>query len=281
MLPNGYWNDENGHKKLEYIMEIPCWEIKQIEGPANGSEFPPGRTKVKYKYYDLCGNINYCSFDVHIGNNFKLSCPDDIYIDCEYGKSGAYIYWDEPHLESCCHYNCEAGNPIEGFVYMGEFEGHHYYCSTEPDYWENANQACNENGGYLVSINSAEENAFLTPKIYTVRSAFIGLTDRDEEGTFVWSNGDPVVYKNWYPGQPNNKYGQQDYVELLYNGKWNDEYNNRKLEYIMEKPGCSQVVQISGPPPGSFINKGEKKKVIYKAYDNCGNVDYCSFYRIL
>ena len=50
---------------------------------------------------------------------------------------------------------------ISGFVYLGEFQENHYYLSNEPAFWEDANQECASFGGYMVSINSQEENDFV------------------------------------------------------------------------------------------------------------------------
>ena len=34
--------------------------------------------------------------------------------------------------------------------------------------------------------------------------AWIGLNDRDQEGTFSWSSGHPVAYLNWGHAEPDN-----------------------------------------------------------------------------
>ena len=71
---------------------------------------------------------------------------------------------------------------------------------------------------------------------------WIGLNDFAQEGTFVWSNGDPVTYTNWYPGEPNDFLGMEDGVELNlaafygYPNGWNDYLNTGLLQGIMELP---------------------------------------------
>ena len=45
------------------------------------------------------------------------------------------------------------------------------------------------------------------PPCITGYGFFIGLNDRDDEGNYVWSNGEPLCpgsYTNWAPGEPNN-----------------------------------------------------------------------------
>ncbi len=56
------------------------------------------------------------------------------------------------------------------------------------------------------------------------RSLWIGLTDVDVEGRYVWnSTGDVTTYTFWVNGQPNN-YLNQDYCVLNSDeiGRWHD-----------------------------------------------------------
>ena len=58
---------------------------------------------------------------------------------------------------------------------------------------------------------------------------YIGLNDKDEEGTFAWTDGTPVDYTNWMGSEP-----RQDRQDLMQRedgvfiwdrkdvGKWND-----------------------------------------------------------
>jgi hypothetical protein len=62
----------------------------------------------------------------------------------------------------------------------------------------------------LVSLHSAEENAFVV-KIATGISFFwIGLNDRrleagnDPEGPWEWSSGEPVTWRNWFGKEPDS-----------------------------------------------------------------------------
>jgi hypothetical protein len=82
-------------------------------------------------------------------------------------------------------------------------------------------------GGHLVSIGSAEEQEFVHSNFGNLggvdRRIWIGFNDVSLEGSFEWSDGTPVKYTNWNPGEPNNSGGVEDYAELLgSNGRWND-----------------------------------------------------------
>ncbi len=273
LCPDG-WNDSHCEIAYEFIMEIPCTTYEQTEGPANGSVFGVGTETITYVVTDNCGYSLTCSFTVTVEEGVSLECPDDITIECPYGQSGAQAYWEIPELTTCCTDCSSTPDSIAGFMYMGSFGGSKYFCSLANASWPSANLSAQTNGGYLAEINSAEENAFLA-NILTIQKAWIGLNDAATEGNFVWSNNNPLSYSNWFPGQPNNKDNYQDYVSMLSDGYWNDEYNNLVLEYIMEIP-CTSVTQIGGPLNGSIIPIGTST-ITYAGIDGCGNADTCSF----
>jgi len=276
LLSNGEWNDQYNHVKLEYIMEVSCASLVQTAGPAPGSEFPSGTTTVEYTITDGCGSSAICSFDVTVSGGLSIECPKDTTFVISGGQTGLHVAWQTPIASSCCtDCGANAGGAISGFVYMGSFGGSHYYCSREPALWPSAKSICEANGGHLAIIESAAENSYLA-NILTIQSAYIGCSDSNIEGEFEWVNGQPVSYTNWYPGQPNNYQDFQDYVELLNDGQWNDQYNNKALEYIMEIPGCLNVYQTGGPSSGSYLPVGTTT-VTYTATDGCGNQELCSF----
>ena len=277
MLNSGHWNDQYNHYVLEYIMEIPCTYIQQTSGPAPGTFLTGGSYSVSYLLTDACGAHSTCSFNIFVDGGLTLDCPADISVSAPANSNGVTVDWQAPVAQTCCG-NCSngAGAPIQGFVYMGAHNGHHYYCSTQPSEWHSAKATCEDNGGYLAVINNFDENTFLA-NLLTTQSAWIGLSDFHSEGNFEWVNGDPLNYTNWYPGQPNNYNNNQDYVELLNTGEWNDQYNSYSLEYIMELPSCLNVTQTSGPTSGSVLAPGSTHTVTYLATDGCGNSSTCSF----
>lgn len=117
--------------------------------------------------------------------------------------------------------------------------------------WEEGEAVCNTfregaSRGHLVSIHSAEEQLFvytlfksLTAAPTTTRDAWfpqvnIGLRIAGDQ-SLSWSDGSPVDYTNWYPGEPNarNVYGQiSDGTRK--NGLWYDN-DNRYLRPFMCK----------------------------------------------
>ena len=111
---------------------------------------------------------------------------------------------------------------VSGFTYAGSYGNSIYFISNNSMSGAVALETCATLGGHLATISSAEENTYLTSLISV--GTWIGLNDLAVEGTFVWVTGEPVVYTNWDSGEPNNNgaFGNEDYVELLTNGTWND-----------------------------------------------------------
>ncbi len=80
-------------------------------------------------------------------------------------------------------------------------------------------------GGHLVTLNDFNEDFWVTT---TFREfyLYIGLNDTRQEGVFEWYSGEPVDYTFWYPGEPNNSGGIEDWVHIYNfsngNWQWND-----------------------------------------------------------
>jgi Lectin C-type domain len=119
---------------------------------------------------------------------------------------------------------------ITGFTNQQNYNGHSYYRSTGTAVWTTARTNCSNMGGHLVTITTSGEQSF----IYGLwPSGWIGLTDEVTEGTWKWVTGETYSYKNWNNGEPNNS-NNEDYVQFVSNGRWNDLPNNQNLPYVLE-----------------------------------------------
>jgi hypothetical protein len=119
---------------------------------------------------------------------------------------------------------------ITGFTNQQNYNGHSYYRSTGSAFWLTAKAACENMGGHLVTVTSAAENSFI---FNLWPSGWIGLTDEVTEGQWRWVTGEPYSYSSWNPGEPNNA-GNEDYVQFVGSGRWNDLPNNQSLPYVLE-----------------------------------------------
>ena len=119
-----------------------------------------------------------------------------------------------------------------------------YQLITEQKTWQEAQDHCKTLSAKLAEPQSPCESDLLhyffqieRPRSATENIAWIGINDIGTENTFVFaSNDQPVPYKYWHVGEPNNE-EQEDCVHLYYksgNGKWNDLQCDWKKWFICE-----------------------------------------------
>ena len=145
-------------------------------------------------------------------------------------------------------------NPV-GYFYNG-VNGHFYRPIATGATYTNARtlssqQTFKGQQGYLVTITSASEDAFIFANV-PQSSIWFALTDEVEEarwtidagpekGTLIKINNGqlngniPGQYNNWAPGEPNNS-GNEDYAVTKWGGgsQWNDLPNNFSCAYVVE-----------------------------------------------
>jgi len=181
---------------------------------------------------------------------------------------------------------------ISGYTYLGYYNGHSYFKSNATSTWLAAESSVNilmgQMGlsGYMVSINTSEENTWLTQ--IGDDANWIGIRDSDGSGNvfpceansssnaqiFCWkcSDGTSIEQNNfsaWYPGEPNNAGGNEDFVSLYGNGnpnvsargKWNDSNGTTGFKHILEiaggfPPGGTKtlVVNFESPTIGAYTD---------------------------
>jgi hypothetical protein len=144
-------------------------------------------------------------------------------------------------------------NPT-GFFYNGT-NGHFYRPISTGATYTNARAAAElttfkGQKGYLVTITSADEDAFIFNNV-PQSNIWFALTDEasearwtidagPEKGTLIKINNGqlngniPGQYNNWAPGEPNNS-GNEDYAVTKWNGsQWNDLPNHFSNPYVIE-----------------------------------------------
>lgn len=143
-----------------------------------------------------------------------------------------------------------------------KFQNHCYRFYGGPMNWEAAEQHCREsftcNGGataHLVSIHNQDENSFLydywqssliagcTNQNARLDGFWIGLNDRETEGTMAWSDNTSVDFVFWKPNEPNNGGAGEDCIHMVKSSsdtvgdKWNDtECPDHSMPFICKMP---------------------------------------------
>jgi len=94
---------------------------------------------------------------------------------------------------------------------------------------------CAAIGGYLASITSADEQAFVTA--LAPLSAWIGGFQGQTESTFYWASAEPFAFTAWADNQPDDYAASEDCIQLVGgDGGWNDLACTARLPYVCEAP---------------------------------------------
>ncbi|KAL9961213.1 hypothetical protein ACROYT_G030116 [Oculina patagonica] len=105
------------------------------------------------------------------------------------------------------------------------FKGYCYRQVSSCDSWSGSRGTCATFGANLPSIHSQEENVYVQ-SLHGGEHSWLGLSDINTEGTFVWSDGTPFDFHYWAKHQPNN-FHNEDCVHTLgflqgHKYEWND-----------------------------------------------------------
>ncbi|MBU6294872.1 MAG: hypothetical protein KJS91_09315 [Planctomycetes bacterium] len=191
-------------------------------------------------------------FDINSANGalrYRETIPNSSQIP---GEFGSYVALDEKtgHLLVSTEFgsshawgviNSNDGNWI---VYEGLKEKQSTFQIIEGSFtWHEAKADAEARGGRLAVLDTQEKidqaNAYLGGYDYWP-DMWIGLTDEAQEGSWKWIDGSPLSSTNWYPGEPNDMYGED--FAILYrnlpgvhsNGEWNDVGDSFRTAYLLE-----------------------------------------------
>ncbi|XP_062454337.1 C-type lectin domain family 17, member A-like [Rhea pennata] len=115
------------------------------------------------------------------------------------------------------------------------FEKSCYSFSTETMSWEDARQICADQGSHLVVVNTDQEQNFLKDNINSSSTYWLGVTDKLEEGIWLWINGEALSISYWNTWRKNKDKEQQDCGSIGPDGIWIDDRCSRAHRWICEK----------------------------------------------
>ncbi|XP_014906843.1 macrophage mannose receptor 1 [Poecilia latipinna] len=123
-----------------------------------------------------------------------------------------------------------------------------YKLVEEPATWDAAQAACEEQGGNLASIDMSYDQAFVAGVVLQGRAdAWIGLR-RKEDSSYMWTDGWPVFFTQWGPGEPSNVQDEgcvSMHASIWFHGTWND------TKCDLAKPYICKISSVKPPPTPS------------------------------
>merc|ERR1712042_21805 len=150
--------------------------------------------------------------------NWKPGQPsgDGDCVEVNFYKPGL---WNDKPCHVSRKFMCERGFP-EDYKY-DEKSRRAFKLHNSKKNWQDAQQTCQMEGGNLVTVDTSEINNILKSE---KKRIWIGASDLETEETFLWTNGKPLSYSSWAPGEPNNHGNREDCVEVNFRspGLWND-----------------------------------------------------------
>ncbi|KAI8513913.1 hypothetical protein Bbelb_082370 [Branchiostoma belcheri] len=176
---------------------------------------------------------------------------------CSHGWTGQNCQKDinECYRNPCQHGRCENNGAPPCQSGWSEYNNYCYKLFTDKVDWSTANRKCRQHGANLASVTSADENNFVTRLISNAPLGFIrhlvyfGL--KLTGGGWEWTDGSPVSYTNWAPGEPGrNLWGKTGDCANMYSkddsnmwirakgkkGQWNDHKCSWELPYVCKTP---------------------------------------------
>ncbi|NWW27997.1 COL11 protein, partial [Falcunculus frontatus] len=112
-----------------------------------------------------------------------------------------------------------------------------YLLVKEEKRYKEAQLYCHGRGGTLSMPKDETANNLIASYINQagLTRVFIGINDLEKEGNFVYSDRSPMqTFNKWRSGEPNNAYDEEDCVEMVASGGWNDVACHITMYFVCE-----------------------------------------------
>uniref|UniRef100_A0A8C3ALH3 Mannose receptor, C type 1b n=1 Tax=Cyclopterus lumpus TaxID=8103 RepID=A0A8C3ALH3_CYCLU len=225
------------------------------------------------------------------------------------GRPYRYLKWDSGHPLPNPGHNCASVDPAVqyswqsstcskklGYICYSEvaeilpaqadgfcsrpwisYNGHCFHLNRTQKTWPDAQRACRNEGGDLVSISNVEDQSFVISHLgyISIDELWIGLNDRKTERLFEWSDHSTVSFTSWEFGKPAVATDIKDCVLIRgENGNW--------LTVVCERTWLHCMKMSASKPSGDegWIRYGSycyfigiQAKTFDEAKDDCKSSD--------
>lgn len=108
-----------------------------------------------------------------------------------------------------------------------------------PRTWHEATEHCATLGGQLVTLADEQQQRAVYDAVLAILGPvdfWIGLSDLDTEGAYVWTDGTSLTFSSFHDGEPNDFGGDEDCVHARGDGLWNDVHCSAALASVCALP---------------------------------------------
>ncbi len=110
-----------------------------------------------------------------------------------------------------------------------------FITNGERDTFDKVKALCEQLEATVATPKNREENKVIQDLAGGI-SAFLGITDREQEGQFTYLTGGRLIYTNWKKNEPNDYEPGEDCVLMQSDGLWNDISCTSSLLTVCEFP---------------------------------------------
>jgi cysteine-rich repeat protein len=173
------------------------------------------------------GNIAWVTGESTMYTSFAAGEPNGTERCVTFDGSTTPGQWSTDACPATLPFVCERST---AFVSPTDHHAYKLYTGALPA--DAAAARCSADGGHLATLETDSERVFVGKNVSL--AAWVGATDSDREGNFVWSTGTPVAPGPFAMGEPNDSDHTQNCLLLTPADKYNDNACSDGRAYICE-----------------------------------------------